>query len=87
MHTIGMKIAISVPEDVCVEIDRLAKERKTSRSRVITEAAREYIRKAESRRLIARLDKAYSEPESAEESARRRAMAAYQSRRMRRKRP
>ncbi len=87
MHTNGMKIAISIPEDVFEEIEKLAKEQKRSRSQVISTAAREYIRKNETRRLIARLDKAYSQPETPDESAQRRAMAAHQRKRMRRKEP
>ena len=83
MHTHGMKIAISIPEDIFQEIEKLAKEQKTSRSRVIASAAREYIRKTETQRLIARLDKAYSQPETPEETARRKAMASYQRKRTR----
>jgi len=87
MHTNGMKIAVSIPEDVIKEIENLAREQNKSRSRVITEAAREYIRKSETRRLIARLNKAYSESDTPEEESRRRAMAAYQRKRLRGKRP
>ncbi|OGD19733.1 MAG: hypothetical protein A2Y69_06855 [Candidatus Aminicenantes bacterium RBG_13_59_9] len=85
MHTNGMKIAISIPEDIFQEIEKIAKEQKTSRSRVIAAAAREYVRKNETRRLIARLDAAYSEPDAPEDIARRKAMASYQMKRLKRK--
>ncbi|MBM3297456.1 MAG: ribbon-helix-helix protein, CopG family, partial [Candidatus Aminicenantes bacterium] len=44
MHTNGMKIAISIPEDIFREIEKIAREQRTSRSRVIAAAAREYAR-------------------------------------------
>ena len=87
MHTYGMKIAISLPDDVFEEIEKIAQEQKKSRSQVFVSAAREYIRKNETRRLIARLDKVYSQPETPDETAQRKAMAEYQRKRMRRKGP
>jgi len=87
MHTNGMKIAISIPEDIFREIEKIAREQRTSRSRVIAAAAREYARKNETRRLIARLDEAYSEPDAPEDIARRKAMTAYQRKRLKRKEP
>jgi len=77
IHTNGMKIAISIPEDVFRGIEKIAKEQKTSRSRVIASAAREYILKNETLRLIAKLNEAYSQPETPDESASRRAMTSY----------
>jgi metal-responsive CopG/Arc/MetJ family transcriptional regulator len=82
-----MKIAISLPDDVFEEIEKIAQEQKKSRSQVFVSAAREYIRKNETRRLIARLDKVYSQPDSPDETARRKAMAEYQRKRMKRKDP
>jgi metal-responsive CopG/Arc/MetJ family transcriptional regulator len=87
MHTSGMKIAISVPDDVFEEIEKISKEQKKSRSQVFVSAAREYILKDETHRLIARLDKVYSQPDSPDEIAQRKAMAEYQRKRMRRKGP
>ncbi len=87
MHTSGMKIAISLPDDVFEEIEKISKEQKKSRSQVFVSAAREYILKDETRRLIARLDRVYSQPETPDESVQRRAMAEYQRKRMRRKGP
>lgn len=87
MHTSGMKIAISLPDDVFEEIEKIAQEQKKSRSQVFVSAAREYILKNETRRLIARLDRVYSQPETPDETAQRRAVAEYQRKRMRRKGP
>jgi metal-responsive CopG/Arc/MetJ family transcriptional regulator len=85
MHTNGMKIAISIPDDVFEEVDKIAKEQKKSRSQIFVSAAREYIQKEETRRLIERLDKVYSQPETSEERAQRMAMSEYQRRRVKRK--
>jgi metal-responsive CopG/Arc/MetJ family transcriptional regulator len=87
MHTSGMKIAISIPDDVFQGVERLAKEQKKSRSQVFVSAAREYIQKNETRRLIARLDRVYSQPETPEETAQRKTMAEYQRKQVRRKEP
>lgn len=87
MHTISMKIAISIPEDIFQKIEKISREQKISRSRVIAAAAREYIRKAETRSLMAKLDAVYSEPETRGETDRRKAMAAYQRRRLKRNEP
>jgi len=87
MHTSGMKIAISLPDDVFEEIEKIAKEQKISRSQVFVSAAREYIRKNETSRLVARLDKVYSQPETPEETAQRKAMAENQRKRMKRQAP
>ena len=85
IHTNGMKIAISIPDDVFKEIEKLAKEQKSSRSQVFVSAAREYIEREETRQLIERLDRVYSEPDTGEETLRRRTMGSYQQRRLKRK--
>jgi mRNA-degrading endonuclease RelE of RelBE toxin-antitoxin system len=77
-----MKVAISIPDDVFKEIDRIAKEQKTSRSRVFVSAAREYIGKREARRIVDKLDEVYSRPDSPDETARRKAMGEYQRKRI-----
>ena len=82
-----MKIAISIPDDVFQEVEKIAQEQKKSRSQVFVSAAREYILKNETRRLIAKLDRVYSQPETPDETAQRRAVAEYQRKRMRRKGP
>jgi len=77
-----MKVNISIPDDVFKEIDRIAREQKTLRSRVFVSAAREYIRRSETRRIIERLDEVYSQPDAPDEAVRRKAMAEYQRKRL-----
>lgn len=38
-----MKTAISIPDDLFDEVERFSKRRKVSRSRLFTDAAREYL--------------------------------------------
>lgn len=63
-----MKIAISVPEDLCREVDLIAKKAKMSRSRVFTIAVREQLRALESRCLLESLNESAAIPETSEES-------------------
>jgi predicted transcriptional regulator len=73
IHTNGMKIAISIPDSVFRDVKRIAEEQKRSRSEVIVEAVRQYLKDLESRRLMEALDKAYAGPETGEEREARRA--------------
>ncbi len=82
MHTNGMKIAISIPDEVFEEVEKIAKEQKKSRSQVFVSAAREYIRRSENRRIIEKLDEVYSQPDTPDEVVRRKAMAEYQRKRL-----
>src|SRR5207302_10510760 len=42
-YTPGMKTAISIPDDVYAEVERLARRLNRSRSRLYADAAREYV--------------------------------------------
>ena len=42
-HTPGMKAAVSIPDDVFQEADRLARELKTSRSQLYSRALKEFL--------------------------------------------
>jgi predicted transcriptional regulator len=42
-YTFGMKTAVSIPDDLFEEAERLAQRTKRSRSRVFSEALREYV--------------------------------------------
>lgn len=42
-HTRGMKTAVSIPDEVFEEADRLAKELKTSRSDLYSRALKEFL--------------------------------------------
>jgi hypothetical protein len=77
IHTNGMKIAISVPEDLCREVDLIAQKARMSRSRVFTLAVREQLKALENRCLFESLNESCAIPETAEESETRR---AFQSR-------
>jgi metal-responsive CopG/Arc/MetJ family transcriptional regulator len=66
-NTIGMKTAISIPDDLFKEVDRLAEEKKTSRSRIFCSAVTLYLEKIKSQRLLEELNSAYGPEESSEE--------------------
>jgi hypothetical protein len=73
VHTNGMKIAISIPEDIFRKVKKAAEEQNRSRSEIIVEAVREYFRKLESRRIFDSLNEVYASPETEEERAARKA--------------
>ena len=73
VHTNGMKIAISIPESVFREVKKAAEEQKRSRSEIIVEAVREYLKRLESRRIFDSLNEVYGSPETEEEREARRA--------------
>jgi len=62
-----MKTAISVPDDIFEEVDRLAKDHNWSRSEVFVIAVKHYLDNLKSHKLLAALNTAYSEQESSEE--------------------
>lgn len=62
-----MKTAISVPDDIFEEVDRLAKDHNWSRSEVFVIAVKHYLNNLKSKELLAALNTAYSEQESSEE--------------------
>lgn len=62
-----MKTAISVPNDLFEEIEKVAKENHYSRSEVFVIAVREYLEKRRSKRLLTALNEAYATAETPEE--------------------
>jgi metal-responsive CopG/Arc/MetJ family transcriptional regulator len=62
-----MKTAISVPDDVFREVDKVARERHSSRSEVIVTALKEYLERRKSADLLKALNEAYAAAETAEE--------------------
>ena len=62
-----MKTAISVPDEVFREVEKVAKERHSSRSEVIVAALREYIDRRKSADLLNALNTAYGTAETTEE--------------------
>ena len=67
IHTNGMKIAISIPDDVFRAVKDMAEEQKRSRSEIFVEAVREYLTRIESRRIFDTLNEVYASPETEEE--------------------
>ena len=59
-----MKTAVSLPDDVFSEAERLARELGIPRSRLYADALAEYIRKHHATTLTAELDAVYSEQPS-----------------------
>jgi metal-responsive CopG/Arc/MetJ family transcriptional regulator len=66
-HTICMKTAISIPDHIFEEVDKLAKENKTSRSQIFCAAVEEYLKKKKARKLLEVLNSAYADEETPEE--------------------
>jgi len=62
-----MKTAISVPDEVFREVEKVAKERHSSRSEVIVTALREYLERRKSGDLLKALNDVYGAAETAEE--------------------
>ena len=73
IHTSSMKIAISLPEDLCREVDLIAERTKTSRSRVFVVAVREQLKDLESKCLLDSINESYRTPDSSEDVKTRRA--------------
>ncbi len=56
-----MKTAVSLPDDVFYDAERLAERRKTSRSRMYAEAIREYIARHDPEAVTAAYDRLVDE--------------------------
>jgi len=78
----SVKTAISIEQGLLERIDRRAEERRVSRSRLLAEAAEDYLHREESRAMRARLDEIHGQPESQEDREVRRAMMRKQRRRL-----
>jgi hypothetical protein len=76
-HTKGMKIAISIPDDLSAEVDRIAKSSHIPRSRVFVVAIREQLKELENKCLLESLNEAYSIPDTPGEVDARRAFQAH----------
>jgi predicted transcriptional regulator len=59
-YTPGMKTAISIPDDLFQEADRLAGELKQSRSQLYSRAIREYVARHSPDKVTAALDAVYA---------------------------
>ena len=79
-NTIGMKTAISIPDDLFKEVNRLAKENKTSRSQIFRAAVEAYLEKIKSQKLLKALNSAYADEETSEEKLLRKRSIEHYSR-------
>ena len=76
-NTIGMKIAISIPDDLFKEVNKLALENKTSRSHIFRSALEAYLEKVRSHKLLEAINSAYADEETAEEKLLRKKSTEY----------
>jgi metal-responsive CopG/Arc/MetJ family transcriptional regulator len=63
------KIAISLPEDVLKEVDRLAKKSKTTRSALISKVLKEVSHASTQREITARINRLFEDPKIKEEQS------------------
>ena len=70
----GVKTAISLEENLFNKVKKLATEMHVSRSKLFTLAIKDYLKKQESKRLLAQLNLAYSDSPSEEEQSISKAM-------------
>lgn len=67
-----MKTAISIPDDLFKDIDKLSKELHCPRSQILANAAREYMERLKNKKIFEALNKVYSEKETKQEAELRR---------------
>lgn len=60
-YTPGMKTAVSIPDELFAEADRLAHEQRKSRSRLYADALREYVARHAPEEVTRRLDDVIAE--------------------------
>jgi metal-responsive CopG/Arc/MetJ family transcriptional regulator len=82
-----MKTAISVPDDVFREVEKVARERQSSRSEVIVAALKEYLERRKSDDLLKALNEAYGAAETTEEYEVRQKSKKRYGKTLRRERP
>ena len=63
-----MKTAVSLPDDLFEKVEQLAEELHLSRSRIFTEAVRDYIDRRRDLKIFRALNRAYSEAEAEQET-------------------
>lgn len=76
-NTISMKTAISIPDDLFKEVDRIARESRSSRSQIFCLAVKEYLEKLRARKLLEDLDEAYKDVEFDDEKQLRKKSVEY----------
>lgn len=66
-HTNCMKTAISIPDHIFEEVDKLAHQKKTSRSQIFCIAVEEYLKKMKAQKMFETLNLVYKHRETPEE--------------------
>ena len=72
-----MKTAISIPDDLFKDVDRIARESNSSRSQIFCKAVKEYLEKLRVRKWLEDLNEAYKDVESDAEKLLRKKSAEY----------
>jgi metal-responsive CopG/Arc/MetJ family transcriptional regulator len=67
IHTNSMKTAISIPDHIFKEVNKLAQENKTSRSQIFCAAVEEYLKKMKAQKLLEALNSVYADEATPEE--------------------
>ena len=70
----GVKTAISLDENLFNEVNKLAADLHVSRSKLFTLAVKDYLKKQESKKILAQLNTVYSGTSSKEEASISKAM-------------
>ena len=81
-HTNCMKTAISIPDHIFEEVNKLAQENKTSRSRIFCAAVEEYLKKMKAHKLLEALNSVYSDKVTPEEKLLRAKTTEYYERKV-----
>ena len=66
-HTNCMKTAISIPDHIFEEVDKLAQQNKTSRSQIFCNAVEEYLKKMKAKKMFETLNSVYKDGLTPEE--------------------
>ena len=63
------KLSVTIPDDMYMEIKKLASRKKLKLSHLVTEALADKARKMKEEALVQRINKVFSDPEVAEEQS------------------
>lgn len=77
-----MKTAISIPDEIMIKVEKIAKEHNYSRSEVFVMAVKEFLDKLESRKLLDALNTVYADVEPLEEKSLREKGKKYYARKV-----
>ena len=76
-YTNRMKTAISIPDHIFEEVDRLARQKKTSRSQIFCIAVEEYLKRMKAQKMLETLNLVYKDGLTPEEKDRLAAFEEY----------